>query len=300
MQDPVVERRGGEGADAAGGDQPGDRGNEAEQAQDERGPRVAGCAAAWPRRVRSASGALVAVDLRAAGGLDRGRRGVDRGGVDGVGRSGPTSRFAASTASSTAKLTPLPPTGEMTCAASPISSSPGSLHRSVRVIRTGSSESWLTSVSPSSRSPSQGSRRRSSADAPGRCRRCAAPGRYRPGWCSRAASSRPGRAPRASCPGRRSARGPESGGSPSRRGTSNQQMSRCAPSSVAVIDGQGADLRVAPVRPHDQVGPQPVPLAVAGVLDAGHAPAARRRVAAWTPARPSRRGSRGTARPARP
>ena len=77
--------------------------------------------------------------------------------------SGPTRRFAASAASTIAKLMPLPPTGEMTWAASPISSRPGSLQRSSCVIRIGRSVSWLTSVSRSTRSPSHGARLRSTA-----------------------------------------------------------------------------------------------------------------------------------------
>ena len=58
---------------------------------------------------------------------------------------------------------PLPPTGEMTWAASPISSRPGSLQRSSCVMRIGRSVSWLTSVSRSTRSPSHGARLRSTA-----------------------------------------------------------------------------------------------------------------------------------------
>ena len=155
------------------------------------------CAAGPPRRARRASAVAGPVDQWTAGRLHGGGRHIHRLRSTGSASRGPTSRFAASTASSTAKLSPFPPTGEMTCAASPISSRPGSLHRSTDVIRTGSRVSWLTSVSPSSRSPSQGSRRRNAQPPPARSPRRAAPGTFPPGSGSRAASCRPGRGPRA-------------------------------------------------------------------------------------------------------
>ena len=188
-------------------------------------------------------------------------------GSTGSALSGPTSRFAASTASSRAKLRPLPPTGEMTWAASPTSSRPGSLQRSTLVIRTGSRESWLTSVNPSSRSPSHGRRRRRRDDLPDS--RCAE------------RRERTGRDRVAELPARRLA---EHGEGRARLGEELQTGQRGVVGPARHLDPadvevgaqlgcgdrrQQSDLGIASVGADHEVGRQPVALSVAAVLQAG-------------------------------
>ena len=65
--------------------------------------------------------------------------------------------FAAATASWTAKLMPTPPTGSITCAASPSNNRPGRYQRGTRLASSGSYAVWTRSWSKSMRSASQGS-----------------------------------------------------------------------------------------------------------------------------------------------
>jgi len=65
--------------------------------------------------------------------------------------------FAAATASWTAKLMPTPPTGSITCAASPSNNRPGRYQRGTRLASSGSNAVWTRSWSKSMRSASQGS-----------------------------------------------------------------------------------------------------------------------------------------------
>ena len=71
-------------------------------------------------------------------------------------RRGSHNRFAAATASCTARLMPTPPIGDIACAASPINSRPGRCQRGMRSTATVSSLIWSQSFNSPRRSAKNG------------------------------------------------------------------------------------------------------------------------------------------------